>query len=253
MNAREIDVPTLMAETDKLYDRIVQKAPDKTKLALTAQKIIEERQWKESLPLYKDRLEETIMQLGYFYVPRIMQPGPAFVFPMRDPKERYTRAQTKPLPGSVLAYQDMKYRYIGSKETRFIDGEIEGFFGPVWLGNDSETLGKIIKARQVMVVEGPFDLLACRLMAPDYPILSPVSKTLGKEHMIYLFILGVKRLLTMMDNDEAGKRAIYGLKRGYNRGIRIEALQCPSHDPSDALMFWSRARQLREMILGGFR
>ena len=244
MSAREIDVQVLIAETDKLYDRIVQKAPDKTKLALTAQKIIEERQWKESLPLYRDRLEKTIMQLGYFYVPRNMQPGPAFVFPMKSADGKYIRAQTKPLAGSILAHADAKYRYVGKKDD---------FIGPVWLGNDRETIERIIKSRQVLVVEGPFDLLACRLMAPDCPILSPVSKTLGKEHMIYLSILGVKRLRMMMDNDEAGKRAIYGLKRGYNRGIRIEAVQCPAHDPSDALMFWTRARQLREVILGGFK
>lgn len=102
-----------------------------------------------------------------------------------------------------------------------------------------------------MVVEGPFDLLACRLMAPEYPIMSSIIKTLGKMHLLYLQILGLGHLLMMMDNDKAGKEAIYGLKHHLHGRIRIQAVQCPAHDPSDALMFWTRARQLREVILGG--
>lgn len=138
MKANEIDVPHLISETDKLYERIVQKAPDKTKLALTAQRIVENRKWEESLPLYEDRLEKTIEELRYFYVPKVMRPGPAFIFPMKSADGQFTRAQTKPLPGSVLNYSDSKYRYIGDKEN---------FIGPNWLGNDRETIRKILHTK----------------------------------------------------------------------------------------------------------
>lgn len=109
------DVPRLISETNALYDRIVGKAPDKTKEAVTARRIIEERNWGGTQDLYKDRIEAVIKKLGCFYVPKLMVPGPLFVFPMRGTDGKTVCAQTKPVEGSVLFSSKRKYRQVGER------------------------------------------------------------------------------------------------------------------------------------------
>lgn len=158
MQQLEWSVPKITEETDKLYDRIVAKG-GRDKLNLTREKIIEARGWQPSLYLTKDNFERALTELGCFYVPKIMEPGPAFLFPIIDDFDRTCQyAQTKPLEGSVLGDKS-KYRFIGSKP-----------IGPTWFGNTDETIKAVVSTGQVVLVEGPFDLLACRVLAPKPPL-----------------------------------------------------------------------------------
>ena len=237
------DVARVMAETDLIYSRIVEKAPEKTKSAVTIQKIIEVRNWEPSLDLYKDRFESTVSQLGCFYIPKLIVPGPAFVFPMRSADGTYPRAQTKPLEGSALAINsETRYRYIGEKEK---------YLGPNGLGNDPETLRLIIQKQMVMCVEGPFDLLAIRLACAGYPFLSPLTKHLGKDHVAYLRILGVKRVLLMYDNEAQGEEAMQQQARQI-RSLEIIPCECPKKDPSKALEQREWALQLSAWVAKSF-
>lgn len=188
MQQLELNVPNITEETDKLYERIVAKGGH-DKLTLTREKIIEVRGWQPSLYLTRDNFERALTELGCFYVPKIMQPGPAFVFPIIDIDRECQYAQTKPLEGSVLGGKS-KYRFIGSK-----------CVGPTWLGNTNETLTTAVSTGQVVLVEGPFDLLACRVLAPEVPVMSPLTKRLGKGHQAYLRMLGLRRVYLMFDNE----------------------------------------------------
>lgn len=247
----EEDVPRLITETDELYSRIVAKRPEADKVSLTTEKIIEARKWKPSLYLYKKNFEKAVRDLKYFYLPKLMEPGPMFVFPIRDVNGKHTCAQTKPLPGSAM-YGTTKYRYIGQKP-----------LGPRWLGNDPATLNAIIQHRCVLMVEGPFDLLACRLLCPEIPSMSPLTKFLGKHHITYLRLLGVQRLVLMYDNEEAGENKqskggtvamYYQSKQIEEMGfkIKVDILDCASADASEALETDGRARQLRERLKQAF-
>lgn len=232
------DVPRVMSETNLLYSRIVERAPEKTKLAVTVEKVIESRKWQPSLDLYKDRFEATVAQLGCFYIPKLIIPGPAFVFPMRGADGTYPRAQTKPLAGSAMFYDGVRYRYIGDREK---------YLGPGWLGNDPETLKLIIQKQQVMCVEGTFDLLAIRLASAGYPFLSPLTKHLGKDHIAYLRILGVKQVLLMYDNEAQGEEAMQQQARQV-KSMEVIPCECPQKDPSKALERREWAVQLSARI-----
>jgi hypothetical protein len=236
------DVPRLVSETDALYARIVQKDPTKTLDAVTAQRIVEFREWGESLDIYTDRLEGAVHRLGCFYVPRIMVPGPAFVFPMRSADGGYPCAQTKPLEGSALEVPGVKYRHIGDKSKAV---------GPNWLGNDPDTLRQIIEKQMVMCVEGPFDLLALRLVSPKYPTLTPLTKRLGRNHITYLRILGVKKLLIMYDNETQGEEAMRQQAR-QEQSMLVIPCECPKKDPSEALEKREWARELSSRIRQNF-
>jgi hypothetical protein len=237
----ESDVNKVIEETDVFYTRVAELYPDKAKIPFTKKKIIEARLWAPTLKMYDKHFEETLRQLGFFYAPNRVIPGPAFVFPIRDVDGKFTCAQTKPLEGSVLAVPGMKYRYIGEKP-----------IGPRWLGNDYATLKKIINLRKVAVVEGPFDLLAARLMCPEFPILSPLTKMLGKQHIAYLRMLGVTDLFLMYDNEVAkeGKEGGAGnmsaeQQAAYIKTMNVKALTCPQSDPSECLKNPKFARELQ--------
>ena len=233
------DVPRLISETDRLYARIVEKDPAKTKEFVTKQRIITIRKWEPTLHRYEGRFETVIRQLGYFYIPKIMLPGPAFVFPIRDVDGIYSCAQTKPLERSALAGQT-RYRYIGDRPV-----------GPRWLGNDPATLRLIIEKRMVMCVEGPFDLLANRLIAPEYPTLSPLTRFLGRNHIAYLRMLGVRQLFIMFDNEEGGAEAMEQQARQV-KSIVVKPCACPRKDPSAALEEEYGARDLSRWISQSF-
>jgi hypothetical protein len=239
----ETDVSKVMEETEVFYTRVAELYPDKAKLPFTKKKIIEARGWAPTLKTYDKHFEETLKRLGFFYVPNRIIPGPAFVFPIRDVDGKFTCAQTKPIEGSVLAVPGMKYRYIGDKQKQI---------GPRWLGNDYATLRKIIELRKVVVVEGPFDLLAARLVCPDLPIMSPLTKMLGKQHVAYLRMLGVIDLFLMYDNEEAkeGKDGGSGNMSAEQqvaciKTMNVKALTCPQSDPSECLKNPKFVRELQ--------
>jgi hypothetical protein len=229
------DVPRIIAETKLIYQRLVEKYPDKTLEATTIQKIIQERHWEESLPIYEGRFRDVVTRLGCLYIPKLIIPGPAFIFPMRSADGTYPRAQTKPLEGSALWSVDGKYQYVGDKEK---------YIGPNWLGNDPETIRQIIETQSVMCVEGPFDLLAMRLICPSFPIMSPLTKKVGKNHIAYLRILGVKRLLLMYDNEIQGEESMEQQRRNI-KVMQVITCECTKKDPSKALEKYEWARDLQ--------
>ena len=248
MQQLEWNVPKITEETDKLYDRIVAKG-GRDKLTLTREKIIEARGWQPSLYLTKDNFERALTELGCYYVPKVMQPGPAFVFPVIDVDRERQYAQTKPLEGSVLC-GNSKYRFIGSKGV-----------GPTWLGNTDETIKTVVNTGEVVLVEGPFDLLACWVLAPEVPVMSPLTKRLGKEHQAYLRILGLSRLYLMFDNElpsaghsmGAGTLAMKQHSQELSRYFDVRTLLCPSSDPSEALKNGYTSEKLRSILRGVVR
>jgi hypothetical protein len=238
-------VPKITEETDKLYERIVAKG-GRDKLTLTREKIIDARGWQPSLYLTKDNFGRALTELGCYYVPKVMQPGPAFVFPVIDIDRKREYAQTKPLEGSVLGGKS-KYRFIGSKP-----------IGPTWLGNTDETIKAVVSTGQVVLVEGPFDLLACWVLAPEVPVMSPLTKRLGYGHQAYLQMLGLRRVYLMFDNElpsaghsiGAGNLAMKQHSKDLSRYFDVRTLLCPSSDPSEALKNGYTAERLRSILRG---
>jgi hypothetical protein len=245
------DVPELMKRVDRLYERLVEKgAPDKW--TLTRDKIIEARGWAPATRYILPRFQQVLQQMPCFYIPKNFHPGPMFVFPVRDVYGNFIMAQSKPLYPFLVNREGevMKYAQLGSK------AELKG---PAWLGNDPETIASIIKQRAVMLVEGPFDILAARLLAPEnLPILSPLTKTVGRQHLEWLRILGVEKLFLMFDNEEAkhgrkvgaGNESMdelkYNIEKRYSE-LKVNILLCQS-DPSDALRTALSARALTKFL-----
>jgi hypothetical protein len=234
-----------MTEAEDFYARLAAVAPDKNKLTFTKGKVVSAREWSSTLKMYDKHFEQVLKTLNFFYVPNRIIPGPAFVFPIKDSDGKFTSAQTKPLEGSVYGINS-KYRYIGTKPA-----------SPRWLGNDHATLKRIIETRRVVVVEGPFDLLAARLLCPDVPIMSPLTKLLGKNHIAYLRMLGVKRVFMMFDNEEvkAGKKGTDGAgnmsmeqQAEMVKTMTLSPLVCPKSDPSSCLKNPTYAEKLKGVI-----
>lgn len=181
--------------------------------------------------------------------PQGLAAGPAFVFPIIDTDRKVEYAQTMPLEGSVLGGKS-KYRFIGS-----------GPVGPTWLGNTDETIQTVVSTGQVVLVEGPFDLLACRVLAPEVPVMSPLTKRLGKGHQAYLRMLGLRRVCLMFDNElpsaghsiGAGNLAMKQHTKELSRYFDVRTLLCPSSDPSEALKNGYTSEKLRSMLRGVVR
>jgi hypothetical protein len=187
------DVPLLMEEVDKLYTRLETKGQP-GKWFATKKKIYAERNWVPSTFLIEKNFETALEKLNFFYIPKGWDPGPIFIFPQKDVEGDFTRAQSKPL--YEIPNRDgvsSKYRVIGVKK--------EDFVGPVWLGNDEETLRLILLTKMVLLVEGPFDLLAVRLLCPEIPSLCPLTKKIGIDHQAYLRMLGVDTIYLLFDTD----------------------------------------------------
>lgn len=218
-----------------------------TRNSITQQKILEARGWQAALPIIQKNFDRVLTELDCYYVPRQILPGPMIVFPMRDLYGVAARAQTKPLEGSIFA-EGGKYHYLGQKSKEFA--------GPSWLGHDEGTLKRIIEQRRVVLVEGAFDMLACRLVAPDVPTLSPLTKRLGREHQIYLRMLGVETPYLMFDQDKpkegydigGGELSMRVLQRDIKE-MKVEILYCPASDPSNALKLLPKALQLRQLLV----
>jgi hypothetical protein len=241
------DVAWLMSETDNLYQRITAKWPDKTKLSLTVEKIVEMRGWTPALSLIKRNFDRVLAELKVFYVPKNMVPGPTVVFPIRDIDGEYRYAQTKLISGvlyerAIQKNPDAKYYRLGIKP-----------MGPQWLGNTPETLARIVRCGKVVMVEGPFDLLACRLLCPEIPSMSPLTKRLGQEHQAYLRMLGVKELLLMYDNElgEKGQAAMAYQQREI-QSMKVKKLFSVSSDPSEALQDHELAEELKNYLQAQF-
>lgn len=222
------DVPRLISRSLDIYGKA-----EKDPIQVTSARIKEHREWLVS----EAELMPAVKDLGFLYVPKKLFPGPMFLFPEVD-MEGKMRAQTKPLHS---VFGEAKYYSIGTAQ--------EDFLGPIWLGNSDNTLDLITKHKFVVLVEGPFDLLACRTVAPHIPVMSSLTKNIGKRHQDYLRILGVKNIVLMFDNEAsgAGAKAMEALKR-YIKTMEVTPLVCPAEDPSDCLKLSSKKAALKVLL-----
>ena len=207
------DLSELRVRTGKAYEKAQRDI-----WQVTAERMIALREWKTT----EEKLIPVLQECNIYYVPKTLIPGPMFVFPESDASGRVTRAQTKPLHD---LFGEGKYHTLGVKK--------DAFLGPVWLGNSDRTLEMILDKRYVVVVEGPFDLIAAKIMAPNVPILCSLTKSIGNKHEDYLKILGVKEVRLLYDNDDAGDKSAYWLGKLF--GIPLTKMTCPGSDPSDCL------------------
>jgi len=243
------DIPAVIEKTDALYAELVTAGKTSGRNETTKKQMYKERRWLRRFA--EPNFDAILTRLNVFYLPKALRPGPAFVFPLRDLDGRYNRAQVRPFPESYLFKEDHKYRLLGTEKA---------FKGPMWLGNDAPTLQKIIEKRKVCLVEGPFDLLACKLLVPDAPVLSSLTKGIGEDHTDYLRILGVNRIVTLFDNEDiegskgAGRQGAeitkWRVENKYTTGIEVSSQQCSASDPSDALQKESLVMEL-ELFLKG--
>lgn len=187
-------MPTVLSLVDEKFADATARGKTFTKFSVTKDKIVELRGWQQTLDLFEKHFDQVLTDLKIVYVPRQIPPGPMVIFPIRDVDGEYKYAQTKPLEGSEFFHPEKKYYYIGREP-----------IGPRWLGNDPATIKLILQKRVVIVVEGPFDFLAARLLCPNAPIMSPLTKTLGPKHIAYLRMLGVKEVVFMYDSEVSGK------------------------------------------------
>lgn len=222
------DLRELRSRTDKVYEKVGRDI-----WQVTAEKMIPLRQWRVS----EDKLIPILQELGVYYVPKTMVPGPMFVFPEFDVQGIPTRAQTKPLHD---LFGDGKYHTLGVKK--------ESFLGPVWLGNSDQTLQRILDTHSLILVEGPFDLIAAKIAAPHQPIMSPLTKSLGEKHEDWLKIMGVKQLYLMFDNEVsgAGEKSAEWLSQFFS--IPAMSLRCPGADPSDCLKVPAHRKALIKVL-----
>ena len=240
-------VPKLIQTVNTKFAEAKAAGQSYTRNSITIDKIVAIRGWAASLPLVQKNFDRVITELDAFYVPKQLPPGPMIAFPMVDVYGVPTRAQTLPLEGSLMTGAG-KYMYLGLKSKEFA--------GPSWLGNDAGTLKRVIEQKRVVLVEGAFDLLANRLVAPDVPTMCPLTKSLGKEHQAYLRMLGVETLYLMFDNEKpkegydigGGELSMRALQRDI-KDMKVEILYCPSSDPSNALKLYPKTAQLRNMLL----
>jgi len=240
------DVPALLAKTDEVYAKLAGLGKP-SKLAATKAKIYASRRWKPASAYIEANFDAVLRATGMFYLPKALPPGPAFVFPLRDLDGRWGQAQVRPFEGSCLFLPDHKYRRLGTPYA---------FKGPVWCGNDDETLRQIIARGAVTLVEGPFDALACKLLAPGCPVLSSLTKGVTEDHMDFLRILGVTRLSLMFDNERSGQGAKgealtkWRIENKLGGGMRVEHADCPASDPGEALQSDRNAVALLEILEG---
>lgn len=225
------NIPELLRKARAYYEE-----NEKSLERVTAKKILDLRKWVGVDP---ELLVSQVAQMGITYVSAHMEPGPMVVFPEYDLNGDPTRAQTKPL---YKLLGNSKYVTLGVKQSEF--------YGPVWLGNQDETLQAIIERRFVVVCEGPFDLLALRLASPEVPSLCSLTKKMSEAHVDYLRLLGVDVIYLMYDNEtsEYGERAMKALVEEFKDVIAMKILLCPAGDPSECLKTKPMTRALRTIL-----
>jgi len=231
------NIPLLMERVDALFADAVARGKPFTKLSVTRDKIVAARGWTPSLSIIEPNFDHVLTELKIVYVPRVLTPGPMFMFPIMDIEGEFHYAQTKPLEGSI--YYGKKYYRLGVETV-----------GPQWLGNSLHTIRNIVKTGVAALVEGPFDLLASRLVSPEAPTLCPLTKRIGKEHIAYLRMLGIHTLYFLYDNEASakGQTAAYLQAQDVKTYMKSAVLRCPAHDPADALRTANGALALKSLL-----
>ena len=218
-------VNPLIAELEDVYQKGIKAGKIVSPTDTAVRKLLQYREWSPSVP--QAALRRVIEELEIVYVPKGLGPGPGILFPMRDLTGEIMRLHIRLLEDGPERFK-MKYMSL-------IDDK-DNFIGPAWLGADDATLNAIIATGEVLVVEGPLDLAAVRIMGCPWPSLSSTNKKLTDEHWSYLRVLGVKHLHTMLDNEasQVGTRAAEWIARNpFN--ILVTDHLCPVKDPADAL------------------
>lgn len=249
------DPDPLLEALEDLYRTALKSGKIQSPAAATAKKVRIIRKWCSAVP--EADLIQACADLEVTFIPSTLTPGPGILFPIRDMRGDVRRAHIRVNDETVYGV-----RYISAVNK-------ERFVGPPWFGSDDVTLEAIIRAQEVIVVEGPMDLLACRVAAPGLPILSPLTKRLGRKHLEWLRILGVTRICPMFDNQPSGLKAMEDMALTV-KDFEVSPLICPAPDPSDALKSYVKFKALQdtlrsasdpkpttfveddELILGGF-
>lgn len=234
------DVNLLLKKAHTLYQK-AEAAGKPTMVAKAASVIIELRKWQPVAGRIRKTLPAALDVLKVFYAPKTWGPGPSIVFPEFDVDKVARQAQTKPMSDR---FGNAKYFRLGDKDA---------FMGPVWIGNDRATLENIIRTGSVLLVEGPFDLLAVRCTCPKVPSMTSLTKKLGWKHLAYLRMLGVQKVFLMFDNElsEIGDTAMIDTtKKLQRKGIAVESLECPAKDASKALESVQKFERLKTLLDG---
>lgn len=226
------DVPELLKRADALYAQL-ETLGKPSKWDIMKKKLYEDRGWLRAKPYIQANLDSALRSTGAFYLTKAMEPGPAYVFPLKDIDGTPWQAQVRPFPDSWLWLPDHKYRLLGTK--------LHPLVGPRWCGVDDATVRNIIAKRKAMLVEGPFDVLACKALLPGCPVLSTLTKGTTEDHIDYLRILGVKQIVLMFDNEASAQgskgEAItkWRIENKFASDMLVTHEDCPASDPSDAL------------------
>ena len=234
------DVQALLDRAHALYTKAV-KAGKPTMPDKAAEVLLELRKWKSVAHRIKSTLPEALKDLQVFYAPEGWGPGPMEVFPEFDVDGKARQAQSKPMSDR---FGSGKYFRIGDKDA---------FMGPIWVGNDPDTVEEIVATASVLLVEGPFDLVAVRATEPRIPSMTSLTKKLGWKHIAYLSMLGVSKVYLLFDSElsEVGDVAMSLTMKKLNQvGIEVEILECPAKDPSKALESIQKFDRLKTLLNG---
>ena len=186
----------------------------------------------------QDALEQALVDLNVVYIPKTLNPGPAFAFPVFDALEELRQLQirvTNPEEWGGI-------RYLAAVNP-------SEFVGPVWFGLDDRTIAAAMQHKAVVLVEGPFDLLAVRVCCPDIPSLTTLTKKLTPDHLTTLSLLGVTTIYPMFDHEksEVGGLAAQILAAKAS-GFHVIPLVCPAKDPAEALKYPVKTLDLQTLL-----
>ena len=228
----------LLDQLNRTYQRALELGKIQGPEFVTLKKVMAFRRWFAAVP--REQLLQAIRDLELIYVPKDMEPGPGFLFQIRDVTGEVRRAHIRLMDSND--YGDLRYLSLVDK-TKFI--------GPAWVGADDEALASIIAAGEVLLVEGPFDLLAIRTIMPEVPSLCSTTKRLGDGHWDYLKILGVEKIHVMFDIEASGRgEQAMDVMKERAHGFIINPVKCPAHDPAEALKTPHHIEALRNTLRG---
>jgi hypothetical protein len=163
--------------------------------------------------------------------------GGGYFFPIYDPSGGLPMAQLRWSKPSL--HKSIKTSFIGNAS------ELEG---PKWCGMSPSNVRQIIQQKELLLVEGPFDRMACQIaLDSNYPVLSLFGCHLTLHHIQDLQILGVNKVKIMFDDDNSGNAAYQTLKN-QRLPFRISKLKSPAADPSDCLKDEKTFRTLTNLL-----
>jgi hypothetical protein len=245
------NVRWMLDQVEEFYATKVVPRGGPGKFEKTAEVIVKLRGWEPTVRLYAQHMQSVLEELNIIYIPKVLEPGPAILFPLLDVRDHYILARLNPMYAFVIGKGAAKYAFLGNPQDTV---------GPNWLGMTHATIRRILDCRAAVLVEGPFDLLACRLLAPEVPVLSTGTKTFNEMHITHLRMLGVKDLWIMFDHEEGKTDAVHGagdsaaafLARKWQGVVgdqmRFHHYHPPASDPANCLKRLDWATPLRERL-----